>query len=58
LALGGIEGTLGRTSEVAVEKVSVYRVFGQDAKADGFSWTPVNPLEMQQDYHQVAKVEQ
>lgn len=30
-------------AEGAEESVTVYRVFGGDARAQGFSWTPVNP---------------
>jgi len=44
LAMGGVQGTMSASVEkVAAEKISVYRVYGGDAKADGFSWTPTDP---------------
>lgn len=44
LAMGGVQGTMSASVEkVAAEKISVYRVYGGDAKADGLSWTPTDP---------------
>jgi hypothetical protein len=45
---GGLGGGVGGTFKVAgklknVETKKVYRIYGDDARPDGYSWTPKNP---------------
>jgi len=42
LVIGGLSAGVAGYSA----KVNVYRAFGDDAKANGYSWTPVNPNEV------------
>jgi len=38
-----ISSSANKTSDAADQTMDVYRVYGEDAKADGFSWTTENP---------------
>ncbi|MCO5935526.1 hypothetical protein NAF17_08230 [Mucilaginibacter sp. RB4R14] len=40
---GKLLGMGAKALSGSAAEVSVFRVYGQDAKADGFSWSPVNP---------------
>jgi len=44
---------LGRSAEVAEGEATVFRVFGGDTRAEGFSWTPKNPNSVN-DFRNVA----
>lgn len=41
-SLGTVKGPIDGFTGIGTSESKVYRVFGGDAKADGFSWTPTN----------------
>ncbi len=46
-------GNLGKAYSSVNREITVYRVFGGDSRAQGFSWTPLNPAKIK-DFRNLA----